>query len=41
LTFFSDRITQDGVPQTFHKYVMAPEANGNEALMFARFLAGA
>ncbi|KAJ7816247.1 hypothetical protein B0H13DRAFT_2380529 [Mycena leptocephala] len=41
LAFFADQITKNGVQETFRRYVMAPEANGNEALMFARLLGGA
>ncbi|KAJ6564198.1 hypothetical protein B0H19DRAFT_942204 [Mycena capillaripes] len=41
LAFFADQINRNGVPETMRKYVMTPEANGNEALMLARFLGGA
>ncbi|KAJ7173221.1 hypothetical protein C8R46DRAFT_1082248 [Mycena filopes] len=41
LAFFADQIAKLGVPETLKKYVMAPEANGNEALMFGRLLGGA
>jgi len=41
LAFFADEITKNGVAETMRKYVMAPEANGNESLMLARVLGGA
>ncbi|KAJ7259148.1 hypothetical protein B0H12DRAFT_1109066 [Mycena haematopus] len=41
LAFFADEITKKGLEETMRKYVMAPEANGNESLMLARFLGGA
>ncbi|KAJ6627711.1 hypothetical protein B0H10DRAFT_1993785 [Mycena sp. CBHHK59/15] len=41
LAFFSDQISKEGVEETFRKYVLVPEANGNNALMLGRFLAGA
>ncbi|KAJ6549823.1 hypothetical protein B0H19DRAFT_1264730 [Mycena capillaripes] len=39
LLFFAERIAKSGVPDTMRKYIMAPEANANEALMLARFSA--
>ncbi|KAJ7670111.1 hypothetical protein DFH06DRAFT_161096 [Mycena polygramma] len=41
LAFFQENIEKHGVSATMSKYVMAPEANGNEALMLARLLGGA
>ncbi|KAJ6483638.1 hypothetical protein DFH09DRAFT_949827 [Mycena vulgaris] len=41
LVFFADEIAMIGVPETLRRYVMVPEANGNGAAMFARFLGGA
>ncbi|KAJ7075064.1 hypothetical protein B0H15DRAFT_917195 [Mycena belliarum] len=41
LVFFMDQIAKNGTLETVRRYVMAPEANGNGAAMFARFLAGA
>ncbi|KAJ6627656.1 hypothetical protein B0H10DRAFT_2161041 [Mycena sp. CBHHK59/15] len=41
LAFFSDQISKEGVEETFRKYVLVPEANGNNALMLGRFLGGA
>ncbi|KAJ7769527.1 hypothetical protein B0H16DRAFT_1882000 [Mycena metata] len=41
LAFFADQISKNGVQETFRRYVMAPEANGNDALMFSRLLGGA
>ncbi|KAJ7437915.1 hypothetical protein B0H11DRAFT_2359306 [Mycena galericulata] len=41
LAFFSDQISKQGMEETFQKYVMAPSANGNDSLMFARFFEGA
>ncbi|KAJ7448352.1 hypothetical protein FB451DRAFT_764655 [Mycena latifolia] len=40
LAFFTDQIAKNGVHETLRRYVMAPEANGNGAAMFARFFAG-
>ncbi|KAJ7254757.1 hypothetical protein C8J57DRAFT_1473433 [Mycena rebaudengoi] len=39
--FFLAQIKNHGIPVTFHTYIMAPEANANGALMFARFFGGA
>ncbi|KAJ7464151.1 hypothetical protein FB451DRAFT_1403516 [Mycena latifolia] len=41
VAFFTDQIVKNGAPETVRRYVMAPEANGNGAAMFARFLSGA
>ncbi|KAF7363129.1 hypothetical protein MVEN_00665400 [Mycena venus] len=41
LAFFAEQISKNGVSETMRKYVMAPEANGNESLMLARVLGGA
>ncbi|KAJ7662537.1 hypothetical protein DFH06DRAFT_1324907 [Mycena polygramma] len=41
LAFFQEQVEKQGVSATMTKYVMAPEANGNEALMLARLLGGA
>ncbi|KAJ7453275.1 hypothetical protein B0H11DRAFT_1741354 [Mycena galericulata] len=41
LAFFSDEMSKKGMEETFRKYVMAPEANGNGAAMLARFFEGA
>ncbi|KAF8126231.1 hypothetical protein K438DRAFT_1890805 [Mycena galopus ATCC 62051] len=41
LAFFANQIKQNGVQETMRKYVMTPEANGNESLMLARLLGGA
>ncbi|KAJ6582701.1 hypothetical protein DFH09DRAFT_912196 [Mycena vulgaris] len=41
LVFFTEQIAKSGVSETLRRYVMAPEANGNGAAMFARFLGGA
>ncbi|KAK7046390.1 hypothetical protein R3P38DRAFT_2873562 [Favolaschia claudopus] len=41
LAFFAEQIAQSGVQETMKRFVMAPEANGNDALMFARLLGGA
>ncbi|KAJ7046092.1 hypothetical protein C8F04DRAFT_987792 [Mycena alexandri] len=41
LVFFSDQIAKNGVQETLRKWVMAPEANGNDAFMLGRLLGGA
>ncbi|KAJ7511287.1 hypothetical protein B0H11DRAFT_1954617 [Mycena galericulata] len=41
LAFFSDQLSKNGLPETMRKYIMGPEANGNGAAMFSRFLSGA
>jgi hypothetical protein len=39
--FFLAQVKKYGVTDAFHKYIMAPEANADGALMFARFFGGA
>ncbi|KAJ7199365.1 hypothetical protein GGX14DRAFT_467877 [Mycena pura] len=41
LAFFAEEVSKNGVQQSCLKYVTAPEANGNGAGMFSRFLSGA
>ncbi|KAJ6471492.1 hypothetical protein C8R45DRAFT_836539 [Mycena sanguinolenta] len=40
LQFFSSAIAKHGVPRVLERYVFSPEANGNGALMLARFVGG-
>ncbi|KAJ7101270.1 hypothetical protein B0H15DRAFT_927127 [Mycena belliarum] len=40
VAFFSDEIQKNGAAETIKRYIMAPEANGNGAMMFARFFEG-
>ncbi|KAJ6462261.1 hypothetical protein C8R47DRAFT_924075, partial [Mycena vitilis] len=40
LAFFQEQVEKHGVSATMTKYVMAPEANGNGALMLARLFGG-
>ncbi|KAJ7776301.1 hypothetical protein B0H16DRAFT_1506234 [Mycena metata] len=41
LAFFTEQITTNGVAEVVKKFVVAPEANGNGALMLARLVGGA
>ncbi|KAJ7636509.1 hypothetical protein FB45DRAFT_828755 [Roridomyces roridus] len=40
LEFFTRELATTGVEEVMSKYVMSPEANGNESAMFARLLGG-
>ncbi|KAJ7191212.1 hypothetical protein GGX14DRAFT_481763 [Mycena pura] len=40
LAFFSSEIAKHGVPRVLERYVFSPEANGNGAIMLARFFGG-
>lgn len=41
LTFFSEKIVNNGVVKTLEDYIFSPAANGNESCMLFRLFGGA